>query len=237
MFNNTIFITGIDTDSGKSIVTGLFAKWLLSQNINVITQKIIQTGCDTSKVAEDIVAHREIMNVDLFKEDLDKTTNPIVFKHPASPHLSAALEGKTVDISKIEESNKTLEDSYEIVLLEGAGGLMVPITEDFTTLDFIEKHKIPTLIVSSSKLGSINHTLMSLDVCTTRNIPIIGLAYNEFPANDPIILKDSVKIFERYLAKYNIPSTIISIPEIKSKHSSSIIDFSSTLQNYYDLKK
>jgi dethiobiotin synthetase len=120
------FIAGIDTDAGKTYATGLVAKYLLNSKISVVTQKFAQTGC--VGISEDIQTHRKIMNIDLMNVDKDGTTCPYVFDYPASPHLAAKMQNKTIDIDKINSSSKKLNKEFEVVLLEGVGGLNVPIT-------------------------------------------------------------------------------------------------------------
>jgi dethiobiotin synthetase len=217
------FIAGIDTDAGKTYATGLVAKYLLNSKISVVTQKFAQTGC--VGISEDIQTHRKIMNIDLMNVDKDGTTCPYVFDYPASPHLAAKMQNKTIDIDKINSSSKKLNKEFEVVLLEGVGGLNVPITLDYSLLDFLEEKKYPTILVSSSKLGSINHTLLSLEILQKRNIPLHGLIYNHFPANSEFILKDSVKVFEHYLKKMNFDCPIVEIPVIEDFENASV-DFS-----------
>ncbi|WP_321308247.1 dethiobiotin synthase [Marinifilum fragile] len=217
------FIAGIDTDAGKSFATGLLAKYLLNKQVNVVTQKFAQTGC--KGISEDIQTHRKIMGIDLMDVDKDRTTCPFVFDYPASPHLAAEMQNKTIDIEKINNSSKQLDDEFDVVLLEGVGGLNVPITLDYSLLDFLEEKKYPTILVSSSKLGSINHTLLSLEILQKRNIPLHGLIYNHFPANSEFILKDSIKVFKHYLNKMNFDCPIVEIPVIDDFKKSEI-DFS-----------
>lgn len=219
----TYFITGIDTDAGKTYATGLMAKYLNDKKQSVITQKFAQTGCEG--ISEDILAHREIMSMEAQEVDKDGTTCPFVFNYPASPHLAAEMEGKSIDVEKIEHSTDTLNNLYETVLLEGVGGLNVPITLDYSLLDFLEEKKYPVILISSSKLGSINHTLLSLEVLKKRNIPLHGFVYNHFPANSEFILKDSVKVFDHYLKKMGFDCPIIEIPVIE-KNEAVNIDFS-----------
>lgn len=219
----TYFIAGIDTDAGKTYATGLMAKYLNDKKQSVITQKFAQTGCEG--ISEDILAHREIMGMEAQEVDKDGTTCPFVFNYPASPHLAAEMEGKSIDVEKIEHSTDTLNNLYETVLLEGVGGLNVPITLDYSLLDFLEEKKYPVILISSSKLGSINHTLLSLEVLKKRNIPLHGFVYNHFPANSEFILKDSVKVFDHYLKKMGFDCPIIEIPVIE-KNEAVNIDFS-----------
>ncbi|WP_421919344.1 dethiobiotin synthase [Marinifilum sp.] len=207
------FIAGIDTDAGKTFATGLMAKYLLNRKVKVVTQKFAQTGC--VGISEDIQTHRKIMGIELLDVDKDGTTCPYVFNYPASPHLAAEMQNKTINLGKIEHSTKTLQKNYDHILLEGVGGLNVPITLEHSLLDYLEEKKYPTILVSSSKLGSINHTLLSLEVLQRREIPLQGLIYNHFPADSEIILKDSIKVFEYYLKKMNFDCSIIEVPVIK----------------------
>jgi len=219
----TYFISGIDTDTGKTYATGLMAKYLQGLNKSVITQKFAQTGC--IGISEDILTHRKIMGVSLFDMDKDGTTCPYVFDYPASPHLAAQMQNEKIDINQINISTKTLNKRYEIVLFEGVGGLCVPITLDYSLLDFLEEKKYPLILVTSSKLGSINHTLLSLEIIKKRQIPLQGLIYNHYPNNSDSILKDSIDVFQFYLKKYGFDCPIIEIP-IFNKSNQVHIDFS-----------
>ncbi len=205
MKSKTIFITAIDTSVGKTYYTGLLAKYLKSQGINVITQKFVQTGCDG--ISDDIIEHRRLMGESLNEFDKDGTTCPYVFKYPASPHLAAELEGKIIDTEIIFNSTKKLEESFDLVLLEGAGGLMVPINENTTILDYIEEKRYPLILVTNAKLGSINHTLLSIETIRYRNMKLLALAFNYFNSESELILENSKKLFRNYM-KVNFPSSL-----------------------------
>lgn len=212
---NTIFIAGIDTDVGKTIITGLLAKYLLSKNINVITQKLAQTGC--KGISEDVLMHRRIMDVELFNEDKNKTTCPYVFDLPASPHLSAQLQGAEIDVNEITKSTKKLEAKFDCVLLEGVGGIYVPITRTYTTLDYLLEQKHNVILVTTPKLGSINHTLMSIDALYSRNINILGIVYNLIGEYNNEIKEDSKLIFGEYLEKYGYQNNILEVNKFENK--------------------
>jgi len=220
---NQLFITGIDTDIGKSIVTGLIAKFLVHKGIKTITQKMVQTGC--TGIAEDILVHRRIMGMDLCKEDKENLTCSYLFKHPASPHLSADMEDKKIDPELIYQNTIKLKKIFDCVLIEGAGGLMVPLNRQMTILDYIEKHQLPVVLVSSSKLGSINHTLLSLEALKQRNINLKGVVYNTFPASDPHITADSVGIIADYMTRYGFNAKIIELGSVDIQNPQ-LIDFS-----------
>jgi len=221
-----IAITGIDTDAGKTIATGLFARYLKSNGINVITQKMVQTGCQN--MSEDIMTHRQIMGLSMLPEDQDQLTCPYLFDHPASPHLSAALEGKEIDCDIITRATEKLSEQYECILIEAAGGLLVPLNENMTVLDHITSNKYPVILVSSAKLGSINHTLLSIEALKNRNLNLLGIIYNHDPGNDAIIAKDSVKQIARFMKQYGFTPNIVEIDSINISEPPDI-DFSSFL--------
>jgi dethiobiotin synthetase len=207
---SVIFITGIDTDSGKTIATGLIGRYLYKNNKSVITQKIVQTGC--KQISDDILMHRNIMGMDLNADDREGLTCPYIFKYPASPHLSAGLENKKIDINVILDATKKLNDKYRIVLLEGVGGIFVPLNNNTTLLDYIEMQNYPIIIVTSAKLGSINHTLLTMDAIRNRSLNISGIIYNHFPEQDNEIVRDTRDVIEKYLSQHWFNASMIDIP-------------------------
>ena len=207
------FISAIDTDAGKSIATGYLARYIQQQGGSVITQKMVQTGCEG--IAEDLITHRQIMGIELMEEDKNYITCSQVFDYPASPHLAAELEGKEIDIDKISENTRLLSEKYETVLLEGAGGLHVPLTTGVNAIDYVEEQKHPVILVTSSKLGSINHTLLSLEVMYNRGVEVKGIIYNHYPRMSEAIFKDSIKIFRQYLDKWYPNACLWELPFIE----------------------
>lgn len=207
------FISGIDTDAGKSIVTGVLARTLLLKGVKVITQKLIQTGC--IGISEDILKHREIMGVEPSDVDKDGTTCPYVMTYPASPHLAAEIDHVTIDLKHIHQSTEKLASLYDVVLLEGAGGLFVPINRNYLTIDYIQEYKHPLILVSSSKLGSINHTLMSLELCRLRGIEMAYVVYNHFPNESEIIKNDTITVIRQYLDEYFPDCQLLELPVIE----------------------
>lgn len=213
MQNNVFFITGIDTNIGKSYATGYLAKKWNEEGYKVITQKFIQTG--NIEDSEDILVHRQIMGIGKTQEDIDKITAPIILTYPCSPHLAARIDNTKIDLIKIKKSTDLLISKYDRVLIEGAGGLMVPITEDYFILDYILEYKYPLILVTSGKLGSLNHTLLNLKLIKNYNINLYLVVFNEcFEEYDDIISKDSFNFIKNYL-KTNFPNTeIIRMPKL-----------------------
>lgn len=215
MKGKVLFISGIDTNIGKTFATGILARALAEKGKKVITQKMIQTGCtDTS---EDIEMHRQLQGIPFTDEDKIGLTCPYIFTYPCSPHMAAARDGRTIDVATIAEATRKLQEKYEYVLLEGAGGLMVP--NDFNTLaiDYVKEQNYPVVLVTSGKLGSINHTLLSLFACKQYGIEVKALVYNLYPQTDKLIEDNTMEYLTQYLAAEFPGTAFITLPEYKEE--------------------
>lgn len=218
---SVFFIGGIDTDIGKSYATGMMARYLLKRKIAVITQKLVQTGVE-SAIADDLLLHRKLMGIVPQPRDIDGTTCRELFKFPASPHLAAERENRTIDLELITEATAVLQREYEIVLLEGAGGMHVPLKHDYLTVDYVAEQRYPLILVTSGRLGSINHTLMSLETAVARAIPIAGIVFNHFSDTDPEITADALKIFRNELKKYGCAGALTELPRVDENNPAEI---------------
>lgn len=205
-FPERVFITGIGTDVGKSYATGWLARRLGEAGRNVITQKFVQTGCQDQ--SEDILTHREIMGIQLTESDFDHTTAPIILSYPASPDLAARIDGVTVDFEKATRStDELLRRGYDCVLIEGAGGLLVPLCGDYLTADYVANHHLPLVLVTNGQLGSVSNTLLSLESIARRGLRIHAMVYNPHFDSDKTIAADSRKYLQNYL-KNNFPEAL-----------------------------
>ena len=225
---SVLFVSGIDTDIGKTYATGLLAKALMQQGVNVITQKLVQTGISKQAdgelgIADDILSHRQLMGMPLQPCDLDFTTCPYRYEKPASPHLSAALANQPLNINVITDATKALQADYDVVLLEGAGGLLVPINEQLLTLDYIAKQGYPIVLVTSGRLGSINHTLLSLEAIKSRGLMIHSVIYNHIhddaEQTDAEIANSTIDFLQAYLARYYPKAHWLVLAKQSNEHS------------------
>lgn len=214
MKQNVYFISGIDTDAGKSYATGFLAREWNKDGKKTITQKLIQTG--NVGHSEDINLHRRIMGIPFTQEDREGLTMPEIFSYPASPHLASRLDNRPIDFAKIKQATEELSKRYDYVLLEGAGGLMVPLTDELLTIDYIAQEQYPLIFVTSGKLGSINHTLLSLEAIQKRGIILDTVLYNLYPTvEDTTIQNDTMNFIKTYLEKHFPETKFIVVPEIK----------------------
>jgi dethiobiotin synthetase len=204
-----VFVAGIDTGIGKTIATGLLARWYQSQGMTVLTQKLVQTGC--TGFSEDILVHRKIMGIGLLPEDSMGLTCPYVFKFAGSPHLAAALAGQSVDVCKLADATQELARRYDVVLVEGIGGLCVPLTDELTVLDLVAGQGWPVVLVTVSRLGSINHTLLSLEAIHARHIPLMGVIYNLHSPAHLEVVRDTRRVIEGALRHMQYAVPIVDI--------------------------
>jgi dethiobiotin synthetase len=187
-----ICITGVCTGIGKTVLTGLLAAELLSHQ-SVVTQKWIQSG---DLHSPDIQMHDEISGHCLHEK---WTTDRQVysFNDSVSPHLAAQLGGQSILPAGLISATRRLVSSFDVVLVETSGGIMVPISEDMLVGDVVKQMAIPTIVVVPNRLGCINHALLTFHYLTPN--PIIGFFMNEIHSTTVSPMHtDNPKIISKY---------------------------------------
>ncbi|WP_168464637.1 dethiobiotin synthase [Wolbachia endosymbiont of Ctenocephalides felis wCfeT] len=203
-----IFVTGTDTDVGKTIISS----WLCLHT-GYSYFKPIQTG---SVLGTDSHQVSDLVSTEVYKEDF-------VYKEPLSPHLAASLENCSIDIDKI-----SLPKTHELII-EGAGGILVPISRDKFIIDLIKKFNVPTILVARSVLGTINHTLLSLEALRARNISILGVILNGPPNQDNL---EAIEFYGRV-------QVLASVPKLQRINRESLmqIPLSNQLKTIFEVKQ
>ena len=198
------FVGGIDTDVGKTYATGYLAELFAKDGKSVITQKLCQTGND-----DDSATHRKISSF------AGVGFSPEHFSFPASPHLSARLEGRRIDLDRVVNGVKQLQKKCDVVLVEGVGGLMVPLNDELLQIDFVKKCGYKVVLVTSAKLGSINHTLLSIEALKNRDMELSILLYNHFAKScDEIIKKDTQEFLFNFIQKSSPQTRFLQMGEL-----------------------
>lgn len=190
---SSVLIVGTDTGVGKTVVCKLLAAYLQGCELSVITQKWVQTGCEMS---DDVEMHSiALPDNDHSKSDLTGARVPYSLKYPASPHLAAAIEGVDIDIAKIEAAHYELAKHFDMVVVEGSGGALVPVTESVLLADVADRLGLPVVVVVDNKLGCINHALLTVEALRFRGLRIIGLIFNQTNRErDEVIHSDNIRI-------------------------------------------
>lgn len=191
-----IFVTGTDTGVGKTIVTGLLAKFLDDQGYNVITQKWVETG--SAGFSKDVSLHLKLLGKRRHRiGDRLSDISPYTFKFPSSPHLASSLEKRKISIERIKRSFKSLQKAFDFVVVEGTGGALVPLNKRKLVIDVAKELNLPVLVVVGNKLGAINHTLLTIEALKARKLKIAGVVFNSPGSKESdTILKDNPKIIK-----------------------------------------
>ena len=194
----TFFITGTDTEVGKTVATGLIAYECKQAGRKVVTQKWIQSGLESC--SEDIETHLELMKANRNDyNDYLKCMTPYKFQLAASAHLAAKEEGRHINPHYLFACSTALSKVFDFVFIEGLGGLQVPINDSITTCDLLEKCNYQTIVVVDNKLGAINHALLTLESLRERKIPVAGIIINQRnTGEDPKILDDNIDTIQKF---------------------------------------
>jgi len=170
-----IFITATDTEVGKTLIAAGFVNFFRNQGINAGYMKPISCGQDN-----DAVFVKKLLKL----KDPLALINPISLPYPLSP-LAAAIKAKRkIDLNKIVKAFTILKKKYDLVVVEGVGGALVPITEKIMVADLIKQLNIPAIIVARAGLGTINHTLLTVEALKRRKIKIQGIIMNGYSGSE-----------------------------------------------------
>ena len=164
-----IFITGTGTEIGKTVIAGGLAAALKQAGTNVGVMKPISTG-DTTDAQ--FLKHAAQVDDEL------AIINPVFLRNPLAPSVAARIENRDIDLHSVETAFATLGKRYDFVIVEGVGGIAVPIRDDFLVVQLIQQLQLPILIVATTGLGTLNHTLLTVAFAEQFNIHIAGIVLN-----------------------------------------------------------
>ena len=175
---NSLFITGTDTDVGKTYVTAGLAVTLRKMGIDVGVMKPFAAGTAQKKgfKSEDV----EIISKAAQVKDPESLVNPQFFPIPASPYTASKKLKIKPKVPIVLSKFKKLSKLHDLILVEGMGGLMTPILKNYYIANLINDMKISSIIVTSSRIGTVNHTLMTWMMCKRYKIPVKGIIINNF---------------------------------------------------------
>ncbi len=174
-----IFITGTDTGVGKTVVAAGLALVLRERGMRVGVMKPIATGCQGD--GKRLVSGDAVYLFEAAENEYPALTNPLRFRNPLSPNVASIIEKKEIPIEKILKAYRELQHHYDFLIVEGIGGLLVPITKDYYVANLIHEFNLPILIVAKGGLGTINHTLLTVDAAVIRGLEVRGIIFNRMP--------------------------------------------------------
>jgi len=194
--NKGIFITGTDTGVGKTVVSAILLSSLRNTGIDAVPMKPVQTGCIKSRgslVAPDLEFVLRFTGLTPSKT-IKNLMNPFRFKPACSPHLAAVMAGKAISFKEILRSFTILSKKHDAIIVEGAGGILTPITGSRTMLDLMKTLTLPVILVARPGLGTINHTLLSIRELRRAGLEVKGVIFNQTePGRPGFIEKDNFR--------------------------------------------
>ncbi|MEW6456985.1 MAG: dethiobiotin synthase [Acidobacteriota bacterium] len=212
-----VFITGTDTNVGKTFVVCALGHALKKKFSNLFYFKPIETGCRKrggKLIPSDTIS---VLNSLRLKMPISQAS-PIRFVTPAAPYISAKVEHKKISIRRILSCYKKIRKKSDFVIVEGAGGINVPITEDYFYIDLINDMKIPALLVVKEKLGMINHTLLTLEGLSSRGVEVVGVIFNR--SENYKYQKDEYELRSKdieFIANHAGIKILVRIPFVKER--------------------
>lgn len=174
-----IFITGTDTGVGKTVVGAGLALTLRERGMRVGVMKPVATGCIGE--GKRLVSEDAVYLFEAAQNEYPPLTNPFRFRSPLAPSVASVIEKKEIPIEKILKAYQELQRRYDYLIIEGIGGLLVPITKEYFVANLIHEFGLPILIVARGGLGSINHTLLTADAAVIRGFDVRGIIFNRMP--------------------------------------------------------
>ena len=220
-----LFITATDTDIGKTYVCAGLAHSLKKLDIDVGIMKPFACGVKqkTGFSSNDLT----ILSNAAMVNDAEELLNPFFFPIPASPYTAAKNLGVKIDINYLMKCFRKLDKIHDVMLVEGIGGIMTPILKDYAIIDLIKDLEANTIIVTSSKIGTINHTIMTCNMCKNMKIPVKGLIINNFDSTGY-----PVSNLERDLSALTDLPVLCSLPHMQKFN---LNDYAKMIENKMDL--
>ena len=220
-----LFITATDTDIGKTYVCAGLAHSLKKLDIDVGIMKPFACGVKqkTGFSSNDLT----ILSKAAMVNDAEELLNPFFFPIPASPYTAAKNFGVKIDIDYLMKCFRKLDKIHDVMLVEGIGGIMTPILKDYAIIDLIKDLEANTIIVTSSKIGTINHTIMTCNMCKNMKIPVKGLIINNFDSTGY-----PVSDLERDLNALTDLPVLCSLPHMQKFN---LNDYTKMIENKMDL--
>jgi len=176
------FITGTDTGVGKTIISAALIKAIQTLGLKSCGMKPIETGCKQTEnrkgtdslIPSDGAFLREITGTD---ESIDLIT-PVRFENPLAPLPASEIEDKPIDLDKIKTAYRELSSRYDVIIVEGIGGLLVPIKREYFVIDLAKDFGFPIIVVSKPGLGTINHTMLTVNYAIKEGLDVAGIIIN-----------------------------------------------------------
>lgn len=226
-----VFVTGTDTGVGKTAVAAGLLEVLTERGVDARALKPVETGwppeADWPRDAA-CLAHAAA------REDIDREdVCPIAYEEPLAPSVAARRAGETIDLARLDEAVDQARAESELVLIEGAGGLLVPVTEQATMADLAARWQLPVLIVARSGLGTLNHTALTVHAARAHGLDVLGLVLNRWPEDPDTATRTNPAELER-LTEVPVLGRLPELPDLDT-HEPPLDGLADAVDRHLDL--
>lgn len=218
---NGFFITGTDTGIGKTALSALLLAELRQRGVNAAPMKPVQTGCGGRRTedrgrrsAPDLDYSLSVSQMKVSAEDYINMA-PYCFEPACSPHLAAELAGTEIEINRIVSAAQELAAEYDTLIVEGAGGVLVPLNRRELMLDLMVKLNLPVIIAARPGLGTINHTLLSLRVLKSEGLNVAGIVFVASEPSEPGLIEEDNAVTIEQFGRVPVLGTIPYCPQLQ----------------------
>jgi len=204
-----MFVTGTDTNVGKTVIAGAIANYFLRQRVRIAVAKPIATGCVKRReglVSEDAEFLASCADA-RFPLDL---ICPIRYKEPLAPTVAADRADEPVDWRVVDRCLELMAAESDVMIIEGVGGVMVPLDHEHTVLDLARWLRLPAVIVARPSLGTLNHTLLTISALRRANVDIAGVVINRYPDDSPSVAEETAPA---YIEKFGKVPVLALVPD------------------------
>jgi dethiobiotin synthetase len=190
------FVTGTDTGVGKTLISCAMLHAFAARGKLVVGMKPVAAGCNAERRNEDALQLMASGNATTVYEHI----NPYCFLQPIAPHIAARLDGVEIQFAHIVESYKKLDALADVVIVEGAGGLLVPLNEQRDNADLVRELGLPVIMVTGVRLGCLNHALLTVEAIAARGLTLSGWVANIIDADMPFAEENILSLQQRIAA-------------------------------------
>ena len=215
--NRGFFITGTDTGVGKTVIAAAIIKVVHALGVNVCGMKPIETGC--SRIGDNLYpSDGMFLKKAAGMEETVNHITPYCFEAAVAPSLASEMEGKPVNINIIIEEYMSLAKRYHAVVVEGIGGILVPIRKDYFVIDLIRDLGLPLIVVSRPSLGTLNHTLLTVNYALREGITVSGIIINFTRPSDATVAENTNPLILQQLSPVPVIGTFPCLENLENEN-------------------
>ena len=232
--DNGVFVTGTDTEIGKTVITTGLISALQDEGYDIGGMKPFQSGAyreEGELLAPDVEFMLQYTNLD----DDYNLLNPVRLEPALAPSLAAEVEEEEISVYEVESAYQELQQQYQGLVVEGAGGLMVPLAEDFLIPDLIKLLDLPVIIVARPNLGTINHSVLTVKTARNLGLDVLGVVINNYPQQEAGIVEESNPALISKLADVPILGVVPHLPQLENEANN--VDLGLVIKEHLDLEK